>query len=151
MSPTIGNTGKSTDGMKRNRKKCTHCRKYVFYKPSYCYKLEANTSKPLTGWKSVKDAGIALASQGPGTSSNIKLCVADNSVKTTANKNRNYWSPLSCLVKEQVEEDTDHLLSISLDMTRPKVKNKIAEKWKQKIANSTGILDTGCTSGAGAE
>ncbi len=36
-------------------------------------------------------------------------------------------------------------------MTRPKVKNKIAEKWKQKIANCTGILDTGCTSGAGAE
>ncbi len=36
-------------------------------------------------------------------------------------------------------------------MTRPKVKNEIAEKWKQKIANGTGILDTGCTSGAGAE
>jgi hypothetical protein len=36
-------------------------------------------------------------------------------------------------------------------MTRPKVKNKIAEKWKQKIANHTGILDTGCTSGTGAE
>jgi hypothetical protein len=36
-------------------------------------------------------------------------------------------------------------------MTRPKVKNKITEKWKQKIANRIGILDTGCTSGAGAE
>ncbi len=36
-------------------------------------------------------------------------------------------------------------------MTRPKVKNKIAEKWKQKIANRTGILDLGCTSGARAE
>ena len=36
-------------------------------------------------------------------------------------------------------------------MTRPKVKNKIAEKWKQKIANCTGILDTGCTLGPGAE
>ena len=35
--------------------------------------------------------------------------------------------------------------------TRPKVKNKITEKWKQKIANRTGILDTGCTLGAGAE
>jgi hypothetical protein len=88
---------------------------------------------------------------GPGTSSNIKLCVADNLVKTTANKNRNYWSLLSCLVEEQEEEDTNHLLSISLVMTRPKVKNKIAEKWKQKIANRTGILDTSCTSGAGAE
>ena len=83
--------------------------------------------------------------------SNIKLCVADNLGKTTANKNRNYWSPLSCLVKEQEEEDAKHLLLISLDMTRPKVKNKIVEKWKQKIANRTGILDTGCTSGAGAE
>ncbi len=83
--------------------------------------------------------------------SNIKLCVANNLVKTTANKNGNYWSPLSCLVEEQEEEDTDHLLSISSDMTRQKVKNKIAEKWKQKIANRTGILDTGCTLGAGAE
>jgi hypothetical protein len=57
-------------------------------------------------------------------SSNIKLCVADNLAKTTANKNRNYRSPLSCLVKEQEEEDAKHLLLISLDMTRPKVKTK---------------------------
>jgi hypothetical protein len=61
--------------------------------------------------------------------SNIKLCVADNLVKITANKNRNYWSPLSCLVKEQEEEDAEqtvakHLLSISSVKTRPKVKNK---------------------------
>jgi hypothetical protein len=33
----------------------------------------------------------------------------------------------------------------------PKSKNKIAEKWKQRIENRVGILDTGCTSGAGAE
>jgi hypothetical protein len=62
-------------------------------------------------------------------SSNIKLCVADNLVKTTAIKNRNYWSLLSCLVKEQEEEDAEqtlaeHLLSISLVKTRPKVKKK---------------------------
>ncbi len=75
--------------------------------------------------------------------SNTKLCVADNLVKTTANKNRNYWSLLSCLVKEQEKEDTMHLLSISSDMTRPKVKNKIAEKWKQTIANCTGIFGHG--------
>ena len=37
------------------------------------------------------------------------------------------------------------------DMSKPPVKNKITEKWKQKIANRSGILDTGCTSGAGAE
>jgi hypothetical protein len=59
--PATNNTGKSTGGTKRNRKKCTHCGKYVFHKPSDCYELEANTSKRLTGWKSVKDAGIALA------------------------------------------------------------------------------------------
>jgi hypothetical protein len=74
-------------------------------------------------------------------------------VKTTVNKNRNYWSRLSCLVEEQEEEDVkqtvaEHLLLITLVMTRPKEKNKITEKWKQKIANRTGILDTGCTSGA---
>jgi hypothetical protein len=59
--PATGNTGKSTGGMKRNRKKCTHCGKYVFHKPSDCYELEANTSKHWTGWKSVKDAGVASA------------------------------------------------------------------------------------------
>jgi hypothetical protein len=59
--PATGNTGKSTGGTKRNRKKCTHCGKYVFHKPSNCYKLEANTSKHWTGWKSVKDTGVASA------------------------------------------------------------------------------------------
>jgi hypothetical protein len=59
--PAIGNTGKCTSGTKRNKKKCTHCGKYVFHKPSDCYELEANTSKRWKGWKSVKDAGIALA------------------------------------------------------------------------------------------
>ncbi len=59
--PATGNMGKSTDGAKRNRKKCTHCGKYVFHKPSDCYKLETNTSKHWMGWKSVKDAGVASA------------------------------------------------------------------------------------------
>jgi hypothetical protein len=59
--PATGNTGKSTGGTKRNRKKCTHCRKHVFHKPSDCYELEANTSKHWTWWKSVNDAGIASA------------------------------------------------------------------------------------------
>ncbi len=61
MPPATGNTGKSTGGTKRNRKKCTHCRKYMFHKPSNCYKLEANTSKCWKGSKSVKDASVALA------------------------------------------------------------------------------------------
>jgi hypothetical protein len=60
-TPAAGNTGKSTGGTKRNRKKCTHCGKHVFHKPSDCYKLEANKSKRWTGWKTIKDAGIALA------------------------------------------------------------------------------------------
>jgi hypothetical protein len=59
--PATGNTGKSTGGTQRDRKKCTHCGKYVFHKPSNCYELKANTSKCWMGWKSVKDAGIALA------------------------------------------------------------------------------------------
>jgi hypothetical protein len=34
----------------------------------------------------------------------------------------------------------------------PKSKNKTAEKWKRRIENRrAGILDTGCTSGAGAD
>jgi hypothetical protein len=61
MLPATGNAGKSTGGTKRNRKKCTHCGKHVFHKPSICYDLEANTSKRWTGWKSVKDTGVASA------------------------------------------------------------------------------------------
>ncbi len=38
-----------------------------------------------------------------------------------------------------------------IEKTKPTVKNKITEKWKRKVANRSGILDTGCTSGAGAE
>jgi hypothetical protein len=36
-------------------------------------------------------------------------------------------------------------------MSKQPVRNKISEKWKRKITNRLGILDTGCTSGAGAE
>ncbi len=61
MPPATGNTGKGTGRTKRNQKKCTYCGKYEFHKPSDCYELEANTSKHWTRWKSVKDAGIALA------------------------------------------------------------------------------------------
>jgi hypothetical protein len=45
----------------------------------------------------------------------------------------------------------EHLLSILADIMKSKVKNKITEKWKQKVANRSGILDTGCTSGTGAK
>ena len=36
MPPATGNTSKSTGKMRRNRKKCTHCGKHVFHKPSNC-------------------------------------------------------------------------------------------------------------------
>jgi hypothetical protein len=61
MPPAAGNMGKSTGKTKRNRKKCTHCGKHVFHKPSDCYELKTNKSKHWMGWKSVKDAGVALA------------------------------------------------------------------------------------------
>jgi hypothetical protein len=55
-----------------------------------------------------------------GTVSNKKFLIAGNLVKTSANKNRNYCSPLSCLVKEQEDNEdeddgtqtTDKLLAI---------------------------------------
>ncbi len=94
-----------------------------------------------------------------GTVSNKKFLVAGNLVKTSANKNRNYWSPLSCLVEEQdnnEDEDngtqtTDQLLAIKAIPQNQTTKNKITKKWKQKVANQSGILDMGCTLGAGAE
>jgi hypothetical protein len=82
--------------------------------------------------------------------------VADNLVKNPANKNNNYWSLLSCLVEEQEDDDVEHtsakhLLSAVTDFQPSKFQNKIAAKWKRKIRNQSGILDTGCTSGAGAK
>ncbi len=82
--------------------------------------------------------------------------VADNLVKTPANKNNNFWSLLSCLVEEQEDNNIEHksakhLLSAVTDFQPSKLQNKIAAKWKRKIRNRSGILDTGCTLGAGAE
>jgi hypothetical protein len=42
-----------------------------------------------------------------GTASNKKFLVAGNFVKTSANKNRNYWSPLSRLVEEQDDNENE--------------------------------------------
>jgi hypothetical protein len=59
--------------------------------------------------------------------------VADNLVKTPANETNNYWSLLSCLVKEQEDEEVEHmsanhLLSAVADLQSPKMLKKIAAK-----------------------
>jgi hypothetical protein len=81
------------------------------------------------------------------------VLIADKLVKTSATTNNNYWSPLACQVEEQDKPDDDQKkveqIAILVPATKPK--NKIKEKWKQKISNRTGILDTGCSSGAGTE
>jgi hypothetical protein len=81
------------------------------------------------------------------------LVVADKLVKTSATTNDNYWSPLACLIEEQDKPDDDQTkverIAILVPATKPK--NKIKEKWKQKISKRNMILDTGCSSRAGAE
>ena len=81
------------------------------------------------------------------------MLVADKLVKTSATTNDNYWSPLACLVEEQDKPNDNQTkvekIAILVPATKPK--NKIEDKWKQKISNRTGILDTGCSSRAGAE
>jgi hypothetical protein len=89
-------------------------------------------------------------------SNNCISLVADNLVKNPANKNNNYWSPLSCLVEEQEDEEVEHtsadpLLLAVTDFQPSKLRNKIAAKWKRKLNNRSGILDTGCTFDAGAK
>jgi hypothetical protein len=89
-------------------------------------------------------------------SNNCISLVVDNLVKTPANKNNNYWSLLSCLVKEQEDNNTEytctkHPLSAVTDFQPSKLQNNIAAKWKWKIINRSGILDTGCTLGMGAK
>ena len=84
------------------------------------------------------------------------MFLADKLQKTPANKNINYWSPLSCLVEEQEDDDveppiTEQIFSVTTEESTQKSNNKIAEKWKRKLKNRHGILDTGCTSGAGAQ
>jgi hypothetical protein len=89
-------------------------------------------------------------------SNNCISQVADNLVKKPENKNNNYWSPLSCLVKEQEDNEVEHtsanhLLSAVTDFQPSELQNKIATKWKRKLKNRSGILDTGCILGAGAK
>ncbi len=64
------------------------------------------------------------------------MIVADNLAKTNANKNINYWSPLSCLVEEQEDDDveppiTEQIFSVTTEESTEKSNNKIAEKWKR--------------------
>jgi hypothetical protein len=68
-----------------------------------------------------------------GTSNNCISLVADNLVKNPANKNNNYWPPLSCLVKEQEDKEVEQmsanqLLSAVTDFQASKFQNKIAAK-----------------------
>ncbi len=49
MLPATGNASNGTDGKKRNKRKCFHCKKQVLHKPADCYKLEANASKRWMG------------------------------------------------------------------------------------------------------
>ncbi len=60
-SPNINNSTTGTGEKARKKKKCPHCKKYVFHLAAACYKLEANASKQWTGWKSVKDAAVPTA------------------------------------------------------------------------------------------
>ena len=57
--PASSNSGSNNSGTKRNRKKCQHCGKLVFHKPTACLELEANAGKRWAGWKSVKDTADA--------------------------------------------------------------------------------------------
>ncbi len=61
IRPPNTNATTGTGGKWRKKTKCPHCKKYVFHLAAYCYKLEANTSKRWTGWKSVKDAAVPTA------------------------------------------------------------------------------------------
>ncbi len=72
------------------------------------------------------------------------------------NEDTNSWSLLSCLVEEQEKEDSphtglEHLMLVTPDHPPPQKQNKTTAKWKQKIANCSGIMGTGCTSGVGAK
>jgi hypothetical protein len=137
-------------------------------------KRDAQTAAnlPFTSWKPAASSRPTQASiiqdrnrprmpvrqsdRGLGMLNNCISLVADNLVKPPANKTNNYWSLLSCLLKEQEDKDVEHasakhLLSAVTDLQAPKWQNKKAEKWKRKLKNRSRILDTGCTSGTDAK
>ncbi len=125
------NTGQASNTMNRKKKVCANCGKLIFHKPQTCNELESNLSKHYPGWKSRK-VDSATVWQGLGTSNNCISLVADNLVKIPANKYNNYWSPLSCPVKEQEDEEVKHtsahhLLSAVTDFQPSKMQNK----WKR--------------------
>jgi hypothetical protein len=152
---TNSNTSRAPSTMNHNKKRCTNCGKVVFHRPETCYELKTNASKHYPGWKLSKNASAPVW-QGLGMSNNCISLVADNIVKTPANKNDDYWSSLSCLVKEQEDEEVehtsiDHLLSAVTDFQPLKLQSKIAAKGKRKLKNWSSILDTSCTLGPGAK
>jgi hypothetical protein len=59
--PNINNATTGTGKKVRKKKKCPHCKKYVFHSAADCYELEASASKRWTGWKSVKEAAVQTA------------------------------------------------------------------------------------------
>ncbi len=91
-----------------------------------------------------------------GTVSNKKFLVAGNFVKTSANKNRNYWSSLSCLVEKQEDnkdEDngtqmTNQLLAIKAipqnQMTNKKNKQEMEAKSGKPIRHLGYRMHLGC-------
>jgi hypothetical protein len=58
--PANNNTGRASSSSKRNRMKCTNCRKNVYHKPEDCYELKTNASKHWPGWKLSKNASAPV-------------------------------------------------------------------------------------------
>jgi hypothetical protein len=94
----------------------------------------------------------------PGTKK-VDLCLAVKLVKTPANYT-NYWSPLTCLVNKQEEEENNTDKTSKIDrainaIASKSPTNKTAAHWEQKMENrrwqKTSILDTGATSGVAPE
>ncbi len=126
-----------------------------FSQTGWLLQAQDQCKKFWPGRKLAKNASVPVW-QGLGTSNNCISTVVDNLVRTPAKKNNNYWSPLSCLVEEKEDKEVEHtnanhLLSAVTVLQSPRLQNTIAAKWKRKLKNRSGILNTGCTSGANAE
>jgi hypothetical protein len=83
------------------------------------------------------------------------IVAADNLVEPPANKNKNYWSPLSSSRRERGRKQQTpglgaHVLSHD-GRFETKIETQNSREVEAQNCEPHGILDTGCTLGAGAQ
>ena len=120
--------------------------------PTYCLTSRHSAMLPtwsVSCWRHCTDMSARLSFWGEKISCQVdrnwgisRSKLAAQLEITPANLSNNYWSPLSCLVEDQEENNVGHSaakhqlkMSLTPAIMTARTTNKIAAKWKQKIMN----------------